>query len=92
MARQDAWDKFWKDKDGEIVVYQHPNFLLIGWLVLALASLFTTGRLADTLWYIALAVLTVWSLLEIVRGVNYFRRLFGGVVLVLVLVALFRLA
>ena len=90
--RQDAWDRFWKDKDGEVVIYQHPNLLLIGWVVLAIASLFTTGKVADTLWNISLAILTAWALLEVVKGVNYFRRSLGVFVLVLVLVAVFRLA
>lgn len=86
----DVWDKFWKDKHGNVVVYQHPNVFLIGWLVLTLASLFTHDKLADVLWYVALAVLAVWSLLEIFKGVNYFRRSFGAVVLLMVIMALFK--
>ncbi len=92
MAQQDLWDKFWKDKDGEVVVYQHPNALLIAWLALTLASLFTTGTLADILWYVALAILAACGLLEIAKGVNYLRRAFGVFVLLLVVVAALRLA
>ena len=92
MAEGDLWDKFWKNKQGEVVVYQHPNILLIGWVVLAFVSLFVEEPLADILWHISLGVLAVWSLLEIFKGVNYFRRLMGAVVLVLVVLAVFRVA
>jgi hypothetical protein len=92
VAQQDLWDKFWKDKHGDVVVYQHPNAFVIAWLVLTLVSLFTTGKVADIFWYVALAVLTVWALLEIFKGVNYLRRVFGGFVLLLIVVAAFRLA
>ena len=87
----DWWDKFWKDKQGNVVVYQHPNILLIGWLVLTLASLFTDGKLADNLWYGALVILAAWSLLEIVKGVNYLRKGLGLFVLLLVIAAVFQL-
>lgn len=90
MADGDLWDKFWKDKEGNVVVYQHPNVFLIGWLVLALASLFTSSKLADILWQLSLAVLAIWALLEIFKGVNYFRRTLGVFVLLLVILAAFR--
>lgn len=90
MADGDLWDKFWKDKEGNVVVYQHPNVFLIGWLVLALASLFTSSKLADILWQLSLAVLAIWALLEIFKGVNYFRRSLGAFVLLLVILAAFR--
>ena len=92
MANGDLWDKFWKDKDGNVVVYQHPNIFLIVWVALALVSLFVKEPLSDILWHVSLGVLAVWSLLEIFKGVNYFRRLFGGVVLLLVVLAVFRVA
>lgn len=91
MAEQDLWDKFWKDKQGHIVVYQRPNALLIGWLALTLVSLFTHGGLADVLGYVAMAVLAAWALLEIFKGVNYLRRTLGAIVLILVVLAVFRL-
>ncbi len=90
MADGDLWDKFWKDKNGNVVVYQHPNFLLIGWVILASVSLFVGSKLADIIWNISLAVLAAWSLLEIFKGVNYFRRLVGAIVLLLVILAVFR--
>lgn len=89
---QDLWDKFWKDKDGNIVVYQRPNIWLIGWVVLTMLSLFLNGKASDYLWWGALALLTVWSLLEIFKGVNYLRRSLGVVVLVLIIMAALKAA
>ena len=90
MTEPDLWDKFWKDKEGNVVVYQHPNVFIIGWLILALVSLFVEEPLADTLWHASLAVLAVWALLEIFKGVNYLRRALGVFVLLLVILAVFR--
>lgn len=87
---QDLWDKFWKDKHGRVVVWQMPNVFLIGWVVLTLASLFTNGNLATGLWWAALAVLAIWSLLEIFKGVNYLRRLLGLIVLAVIVAAIFK--
>ena len=91
MAEQDLWDKFWKDKHGDVVVYQHPNIFMIVWLVLALLSLFTNGTISEIFWYASLASLAAWSLREMIKGVNYFRRALGGFILVVVILAVFRL-
>jgi|GEM_PF-373905 len=89
---QDLWDKFWKDKNGNYVIYQRPNIWLIGWVVLTILSLFLNGKISDYLWWAALVVLTVWSLLEIFKGVNYFRRLLGAIVLALIVLAAIKAA
>lgn len=90
---QDLWDKFWKDKDGNYVIYQRPNAFLITWLVLTVASLFAPrGVLESVFWWASLAVLAVWAVLEVVSGVNYFRRCLGAVVMILIVLAAFKLA
>lgn len=91
MTEPDVWDKFWKDSHGKIVVYQRPNVLLLSWLVIQIVSLFLNGTVADVLGYVASGVLIIWSLLEIFKGVNYFRRLLGTVVLVVTVLSLFRM-
>lgn len=90
MDLDDVWNSIWRDKHGRIVLYQHPSPLLIGWLVLTIASLFVTGNLGNIVWYVALAVLAVWALLEVFKGVNYFRRILGLIVLVLIIAALLK--
>lgn len=90
---QDLWDKVWRDKHGNIVVYQRPNVLLIVWVVLTLASLFVpTGTPESVVWWASLAVLALWAVLEVWKGVNYFRKALGVIVLLLILLAAFKLA
>lgn len=86
--RHDAWDHFWKDRHGKVVIYQRPNLPLLGWLGLTLASLFTEGTVSSVLGYAASASLVVWALLELFTGVNYFRRTLGVIVLAWSIVSL----
>jgi hypothetical protein len=72
------WDKFWCDKDGHVVIAQVPNIWLVLWIILEIVSLFSSSHRAELItWWAASAALGIWSLLEIFRGVNYFRRLLG---------------
>lgn len=87
---QDLWDKVWKNDHGEYVIWQRPNIWLIGWAVLTVVSLFLNGAAFSLVWYVALAVLAVWSLLEIFKGANYFRRALGAVVLLAVIAMVFK--
>lgn len=92
-THQDWWDRTWKDRDGNVVIYRRPNALLIAWVILTLGSLFAPHGIAEnTLWWASLAVLTAWSLLEIFKGVNYFRRGLGVLILILIVLAAFELA
>ena len=87
---RDLWDKFWKDKDGNVVVWQTPNMWLIAWVVLTLASLFINGTVSYVLWYASLAALAIWAIREIWKGVNYLRKGLGAVILLLIILALFK--
>lgn len=73
-------------------MWQRPNIWLIGWVVLTLTSLFafSRGRTADILGIAGTASLIIWSLLEIFRGVNYFRRALGLVVLIFSIMVLLK--
>lgn len=85
------WDKIWKDKHGRVVIWQTPNPLLLGWVVLTTVSLFFTGRIADALSSLGSVSLIVWSLLEIFRGINYFRRALGLLVILFSIAALIKM-
>ena len=77
-------ERFWRDKNGRIVIWQTPNLLLIGWAVLTFISLLVSSKsVADFFSWAGVICLVVWALLEIFKGVNYFRRLLGLVVAVL---------
>jgi hypothetical protein len=72
------WDRFWRDKHGRIVVGQMPNLWLAAWFIFELISLFVASHRVEIVsWWLATATLGVWSLLEILQGANYFRRLLG---------------
>jgi hypothetical protein len=89
---QDLWDKFWKDKDGNVVIFQMPNFILITWVVLTIISLFVPrGHVQETIWWASTITLAVWSLVEMLKGVNYFRRTLGLVVLLITIASAFGL-
>lgn len=79
---QNFWNKFWRDDKGNIVIWQWPNIWLIGWAILTFISLVLTGSVSKFFMWAGEASLLVWSLLEILKGVNYFRRLLGFVVLI----------
>jgi len=85
-------DKIWKDKEGRIVIYQRPNIWLIAWAVLDIVAIFAPGRhISDYAWTAGAVALIIWSLLEVFRGVNYFRRSLGLLVLDITIAAFFEI-
>jgi hypothetical protein len=79
-----------RDKSGRIVIWQAPNLPLIGWFVFMIASRFADGHLKSGMQIASTILLLVWAFLELVKGVNYFRRLLGLIVIVLTVVSHFR--
>lgn len=84
------WDKFWKDKHGRVVIWQWPNPYLYGWVGLTVLAMLTHGQTADIFSILGSISLVVWALLEIFKGVNYFRRLLGLLVLVFAVATLIK--
>lgn len=77
------WDKIWKDKDGNIVIWQTPNVWLWIWIALMLVSIFLNkGKILDVINWAGSASLGMWAVLELLRGASYFRRILGLIVLV----------
>lgn len=81
-GQRSFWDKIWRDKTGQVVIWQFPNAPLFGWVILTCLSLIFSGTLADMFGWAGTVSLIIWSLLEIFQGVNYFRRAFGAVILI----------
>src|SRR5688572_19502308 len=80
------WDKIWRDDEGhgEVVIFQWPNVWLIAWAFINFLSVVSpTRNFSQITWWIGFVLLTIWSILEITKGVNYFRRAFGAVILAL---------
>ncbi|HEY5442243.1 MAG TPA: hypothetical protein VIJ68_01755 [Candidatus Saccharimonadales bacterium] len=88
--RRSLWDKIWRTRAGDIVIFQMPNIWLIIWVVLTCISLLASSHnMANTFWWLSSAVLAIWALLEIFKGVNYFRRALGVFILLLTIGTLF---
>jgi hypothetical protein len=83
-------NRFIRDKSGRIVVWQTPNLPLIGWFVFMVVARFADGNLRTGLQLGSTILLLVWAFLEIVKGVNYFRRLLGLFVFALTVMSHFR--
>jgi hypothetical protein len=90
VHRRSLWDRTWKDKSGKTVLWQRPNAWLIGWAVLTTISLLFTRRPADIISSVASLSLIIWALLEIFRGVNYYRRFLGAIVLLYAVAAILK--
>ncbi len=80
------FDNFFRDGNGNIVIGQPPNPPLIIWLAASLLKLaFKTGQVNLGLDILATGSLSVWAILELFQGVNYFRRTLGLIVLIALL-------
>jgi hypothetical protein len=90
MQHGSWWDRIWKDKHGDVVIWQFPNAWLIAWAVLTLFSLFFNGHVADIFSWLGSAALIIWALFELLKGVNYFRRGLGLIVLIAAVMSLIK--
>lgn len=91
VALRRAFDWLFRDRStGEVVIAQFPNLPLIVFLVAAAIRRFASpeGAAGTVVSLVATAAILWWSLDEVARGVNPFRRLLGGVVLVVTVVGL----
>ncbi len=89
--RSVAWLRWlFVSKQGQVVFAQFPNAPLwagLGADVVAFASKGQMHRVANG---ISQTAFVIWALMEIVWGVNPFRRILGSVVLVLIGYAIYR--
>jgi hypothetical protein len=77
---------------GRITIYQTPNIPLLVFIVAFMSRRVfeTTGAVDVVLAVIATASLAIWGADEVARGVNPWRRVLGGVVLIALLAGLLR--
>ena len=72
---------FFKDTNGNIVVWQWPNVPLLGWFLFKLLSLaLDKGAIRTGCERLSLAFLFTWAYLEITKGVSPFRKALGLIV------------
>jgi|GEM_PF-1773716 len=81
-----AFDWLFRNRDtGQITIVQFPNFPLVAFFLLALATRFLTptGSMQLAADFLTTGLIIWWAVLEVGWGVNPFRRGLGAVVLVL---------
>lgn len=78
---------FFGDEDGHIVIFQYPNLPLFLALGAYLVRMFSSTWIFWVAEVIFLIAITWWAVLEIRSGASRFRRTFGAVVLVGVLIS-----
>ena len=91
MDKIESSKSFFKDKDGHIVIISWPNIPLIGWIVFKVIALVVTkGRIHTGSELLSMALLYTWAYMEIMSGVNYFRRLLGLIVLTMIVISYYK--
>lgn len=74
--------RFFRNRDGRVVMAQPPNVPLIGWLLLRVAAWALPPGLAERLCdAFADGFVFTWAYLEIAHGDSPFRRTLGAIVL-----------
>jgi len=84
--------KFFQDKNGEWAVIQFPNLLLWLWLsVMLIAVLPLQNNIEAGFHQLGSALLFAWAYLEVTQGSSYFRRVFGGIILCMIVLNFFNI-
>jgi len=79
-----------RTSDNKIVIAQKPNSSLVLWFIVVVGSKLTNNqKLNNLLGISASIVLIYWAILELLSGVNTWRRILGLVVLLISLKSLF---
>ena len=87
----ELFDKCFKNKKGKVVLWQSPNPLLFAWIGLKILSyLAKHSSVHAGIEATGTAVIFAWAYLELTKGVNYFRKALGGVILILVIKGFFK--
>lgn len=83
---QNISGKFFKDKEGKIIIGQLPNIPIISWFLFYILSILEfLDKYSQLFNYLSTAFLFTWAYLELTQGVNYFRRFLGFVVIIFII-------
>ena len=77
-----------KTRDGQIVFGQRPNLPIIVWFVTFVVlrlPLTLNTQFEQVISLVSFGALFTWAWLELFDGVNLYRRILGGVVLVVII-------
>ncbi|MCA9385651.1 hypothetical protein KC717_03310 [Candidatus Dojkabacteria bacterium] len=90
MNKKSFIDKCFKDKDGVVVIGQFPNIPIMAWFVITVIALLIPSELWSSKFHaLAQMFLFIWAYLELVSGVNYWRRFLGLIGVGYVVITLF---
>ncbi|MBA3758115.1 hypothetical protein H0X10_00585 [Candidatus Saccharibacteria bacterium] len=85
MITENHLKSFFKDRQGNTVVWQWPNIPLYGWIIFKLlAWAIPDFNIQNGLEQLSTAFLFTWAYLEITKGATYFRKILGLLVLILI--------
>jgi hypothetical protein len=79
---------FFKSSEGEVVIVQRPNLLIIAWLIVQVLLFLKIGP-SSPFRALATAMLFTWAYMEIDQGKSPFRRCLGAVIMVVIVTGLF---
>jgi hypothetical protein len=89
LDTRQLWRKTFIDKYGHFVIVQSPNLPLAGWIAFELIALiFRKHHISTAFQTMATTFLFTWAYLEITRGVNYFRKILGLLIAILIVIHL----
>lgn len=72
------FDRFFRDREGNIVIAQPPNLpILVGLAAAFLQFMLPPGKIHATAELVAFGAGFTWAWQELFEGVNYFRRSLG---------------
>lgn len=76
-------EKFFKDDDGNVAIWQFPNVPLMGWLLFKIIGMAADNNaLKLGCENLSMAFLFTWAYLEITSGDSRFRKLLGIIVII----------
>ncbi len=82
------FDRFFKNKEGRVVLFQAPNVPIVIWVLsIVLNRIIKDQDISRYLGYIGFGALIFWAGLEIVYGASYFRRTLGLVILLVAIIS-----
>lgn len=78
---------FFKDRNGNVVIWQWPNVPLMSWLIFKILSMvIKTSNIKGACENLSMAFLFTWAYLEITSGKSYFRRTLGAVIMIALII------
>jgi hypothetical protein len=85
------FDHIFRNKKGTVVIWQFPNAPLWGWIVASVAAMIIKhGREHAGLHLLAQAFLFAWAYLELRSGESIFRKVLGGLLLIVIAISFFK--